>query len=68
MNIVNKIRKRIKTIATLKGCYPTEIELTREEYNELARECSNFTTFIEVLDKNNQPLSKFEGVKLKIID
>ena len=72
MKIENKIRKRIKTIAIVNHEYPKEIEITRDEYNKLQAECSkittNFNTFIKELDENNQPLTKFDGVKLKIIE
>lgn len=50
------------------GDYPKEIKLTREEYNELARECSNVVNFVEVLDKDKQPLSTYMGIKIKVID
>ena len=50
------------------GNYPKVIKLTREEYNELAIECSNVAGFVEILDKDKQPLSTYMGVKLKIID
>lgn len=54
------------------GDYPKEIRLTREEYNELARECSrkspSIVNFVEVLDKDKQPLSTYMGIKIKVID
>jgi len=35
MNIENKIRKRIKTMAIVNHEYPKEIEISQEEWNQL---------------------------------
>lgn len=67
MTIEQKLQKRINTIIQLTGDYPEEIEITEEEYNELARKVQQeVREFTEVLDKNRQPLNKFMNVKLKI--
>ncbi len=42
------------------------MEVTQEEYDELAIKNSNVIGFTEVLDRERQPLNKFMGVKLKI--
>lgn len=67
MTIEQKLQKRINTIIQITGDYPEEIEITEEEYNELASRNSNIVTgFTEVLDRDGQPLNKFMNVKLKI--
>lgn len=67
MKIEQKLQKRINTIIQITGDYPEEIEITEEEYNELASRNSNIVTgFTEVLDRDGQPLNKFMNVKLKI--
>lgn len=67
MTIEQKLQKRINTIIQLTGDYPEEIEITEEEYSELAYKSSNMVTgFVEVLDKDGEPLNKFMNVKLKI--
>lgn len=66
MTIEQKLQKRINAIIQLTGDYPEEIEITEEEYNELASRNSNVIGFTEVLDKDGQPLNKFMNVKLKI--
>lgn len=66
MTIERKLEKKINTIIQLTGDYPEEIEITQEEYDELATRNSDVIGFTEVLDKNRQPLNKFMNVKLKI--
>lgn len=66
MTIEQKLERKINTIIQLTGDYPEEIEITKEEYNELARKVQQEINFTEVLDKNRQPLNKFMNVKLKI--
>ena len=53
MKMEQKLTKKINTIITITGEYPKEIEVTREEYNQLLQE--------EEIKEN-----KFMGVKLKI--
>lgn len=66
MNIEKKLEKKINTIIQITGNYPEEIEITQDEYDELANRSSEVLNFIEVLDNNKQPLNKFMNVKLKI--
>lgn len=66
MTIEQKLKRRINTIIQLTGEYPEEIEITKEEYNELARKAQEAVSFPEVLDRDGQPLNKFMNVKLKI--
>ena len=66
MRIEQRLQKRINAIIQLTGDYPKEIEITQEEYNELASKNSNITGFTEVLNKDGQPLNKFMNVKLKV--
>lgn len=68
MKILNKIKKRIKTITIVTGEYPKEIEITKDEWKEICEEFDNqkVTSCAKDLDKNGQPIIKFEGVRLKI--
>ena len=61
MDIVNKLHKRIKTIATATGEYPKEIEITPDEYAELLKNYYSTMTFATT----DRPY-KFEGVSLII--
>lgn len=65
MTIAQKLERKINEIYRWTGEWPEEIEITRDEYNELARS-NTVMNFAEVLDKNRQPLNKFMNVKLKI--
>lgn len=65
MTIAQKLERKINEIYRWTGEWPEEIEITRDEYNELARS-NTVMNFVEVLDKNRQPLNKFMNVKLKI--
>lgn len=38
MNIQKKLEKRINTIIQLSGTYPEQIEITKEEYDELGED------------------------------
>lgn len=38
MNIEKKLEKRIKTITQMTGDYPKEINVTKEEYNEIGQD------------------------------
>lgn len=38
MNIQKKLEKRINTIIQLSGTYPEQIEITKEEYEELKQD------------------------------
>lgn len=38
MNIQKKLEKRINTIIQLSGTYPEQIEITKEEYEELGQD------------------------------
>jgi hypothetical protein len=38
MKIENKLRKRIKTITILKKEYPKEMEISKEEYDEIKKD------------------------------
>lgn len=66
MTISQKIERKINSIISWTGKIPEEIDVSREEYEELAREVQKQINIVEVLDKNKQPLNKFMGVKLKI--
>ena len=68
MKILNKIKKRIKTIAIIKNEYPQEVEITKEEWEEICKELDNqnVNEFAKKVDKNGQPIIKFEGVRLVI--
>lgn len=66
MTISQKIKRKINSIISWTGKIPEEIDVSREEYEELAREVQKQINIVEVLDKNKQPLNKFMGVKLKI--
>jgi hypothetical protein len=52
-----KIERRINDIASVTGEYPEEIAITRQEFEQLAKELGD-----------NTPLNQFRGCKLKIID
>lgn len=65
MTIAQKLERKINEIYRWTGEWPEEIEITRDEYNELARS-NAVINFVEVLDQNRQPLNKFMNVKLKI--
>ena len=66
MTIAQKLEKKINSIISWTGKIPEEIEITQDEYDELAREVQRQVNMVEVLDKDRQPLNKFMGVKLKI--
>jgi hypothetical protein len=66
MTIARKLEKKINSIILLTGKMPEEIEITQNEYDELAIEAQRQVNIVEVLDKDRQPLNKFMGVKLKI--
>lgn len=66
MTIARKLEKKINSIILLTGKMPEEIEITQNEYDELAIEVQQQVNIVEVLDKDRQPLNKFMGVKLKI--
>ena len=66
MTISQKLEKKINSIISWAGKLPEEIEITQEEYDELAIEVQREVNIVEVLDKDGQPLNKFMGVKLKI--
>jgi len=38
MNIQKKLEKRINTIIQLSGTYPEQLEITKEEYEELKQD------------------------------
>jgi len=38
MNIQKKLEKRINTIIQLSGTYPEQLEVTKEEYEELGQD------------------------------
>ena len=66
MTIARKLEKKINSIILLTGKMPEEIEITQNEYDELAIEAQRQVNIVELLDKDRQPLNKFMGVKLKI--
>lgn len=68
MTIARKLEKKINSIILLTGEMPEELEISRDEYDELASEVQQQINIVEVLDKNRQPLNKFMGVKLKVKD
>ena len=68
MTIARKLEKKINSIILLTGEMPEELEISRDEYDELASEVQQQINIVEVLDKNKQPLNKFMGVKLKVKD
>lgn len=68
MTIARKLDKKINSIILLTGEMPEELEISRDEYDELASEVQQQINIVEVLDKNRQPLNKFMGVKLKVKD
>lgn len=68
MTIARKLEKKINSIILLTGEMPEELEISRDEYDELASEVQQQINIVEVLDKNRQPLNKFTGVKLKVKD
>ena len=57
MSIQKRLEKRINAIATTTGEYPKEIEITKREFEQLAKELGD-----------DIPLNQFRGSKLKIID
>ena len=68
MSIINKLQKRIKAITILTGNYPKEIELSKNEYEDLKIEIQkNISYKIKSLN-NDEDLKSFDGVKLKIKD
>lgn len=68
MTIARKLEKKINSIILLTGEMPEELEISRDEYDELASEVQQQINIVEVLDKNRQPSNKFMGVKLKVKD
>ena len=52
-----KLERRINDIASVTGEYPEEVAVTRQEFEQLAKELGD-----------NTPLNQFRGVKLKIVD
>ena len=57
MSIQKILEKRINAIASTTGEYPKEITVTREEFEQLAKELGD-----------DIPLNQFRGARLKIID
>ena len=57
MSIQKRLEKRINAIASTTGEYPKELTVTREEFEQLAKELGD-----------DIPLNNFLGTKLKIID
>jgi len=52
-----KLERRINDIASVTGEYPEEVAVTRQEFEQLAKELGD-----------NTPLNQFRGCRLKIID
>ncbi len=62
MTIEQKLEKKINTIVQLTGEYPKEIEVTKQEQEQLESMQS-----VELSNKDGQVLRKFRGIELKIV-
>lgn len=62
MTIEQKLEKKINTIVQLTGEYPKEIEITKQEQEQLES-----TQSVEFSNKDGQVLRKFRGIELKIV-
>lgn len=62
MTIEQKLEKKINTIVQLTGEYPKELEVTKQEEEQLESMQS-----VELSNKDGQVLRKFRGIELKIV-
>lgn len=62
MTIEQKLEKRINSIIQITGEYPKEIEITKQEQEQLES-----TQSVEFSNKDGQVLRKFRGIELKIV-